>query len=233
MTIYSQMNNNIDEWYKAKITQTEPSDAAKTILEYPISTAANYLPVMQAELDRLKELQSAFEAKKAQIKEQYLQPYWDGAIADASKVYAPQFEAILSPMKNKVNQIAIDLKYMVEGLQITPITAEINTQLDTLEKVDLDQEELNLFVEQYSNIPLALKRLESIAKKQELEFNGGSLRSKKELAYRIARPIFETYEMAYGVYAEGLGVSALNISVNLMNDGVQQYAEQLKEVLTK
>ncbi|MDN5479087.1 MAG: hypothetical protein L0I64_11870 [Lactococcus lactis] len=53
------------------------------------------------------------------------------------------------------------------------------------------------------------------------------------MAYRIARPIFETYETAYGVYAEGLGASALNISVNLMNDGVQQYAEQLKEVLTK
>ena len=233
MTIYSQMNNNIDEWYKTKINQTEPSDAAKRILEYPISTAVNYLPVMQAELERLKELQSAFEAKKTQIKTQYLQPYWDGAISDAAKVFAPQFEAILSPMKNKVNQIAIDLKYMVEGLQITPITAEINTQLDTLEKVDLDQEELNLYIEQYSNIPLALKRLESIAKQQELKFNGGSLRSKKELAYRIARPIFETYDTAYGVYAEGLGVSALNISVNLMNDGVQQYAEQLKEVLTK
>lgn len=98
---------------------------------------------------------------KRQIKTQYLQPYWDGAIVDAVKVYAPRFEAILSPMKNKVNQIAIDLKYMVEGLQITPITVEINTQLDTLEKVDLDQEELNLYIEQYSNIPLALKDLKA------------------------------------------------------------------------
>jgi hypothetical protein len=235
MTLTNGTYNNAKKWIEENLSNLTPSTAFKAAPTH----AKTYVSTMVGRLGQLENLYIAQQGDMEKAKQMYQPMYWEGELAKIKERYLPQFQEILNSIESNIKRVAADLLAYVGTLETQPITSEINAQLDALSKIELAQSDIDLYAKEFEAIPLALRRLEQLAKENELTLKAGDYEEKFIHVYYISKKFFEAYEYAKEFYGGGNSMDnatlefTIKISKNMIEGDVLRLVGELEELTQK
>ena len=230
MSYYTVYYTRAKQWFDERIGETPSSTAYPIVL----TQATSYASTIIARLGELEALYNSRSDEYAKIKKTYQQTYWDSEIEKVKAKYQVQFQAILDSLGSNILRIGADLLKYIGEKETQPITAEINAQLDALEKIDLLQADIDLYSKEFEGVPLAMKRLEKIAENKDLELKLGDYEDKYIAAWKVAQQLYEPYGYAKDFYGQNVTEDtlrwALKINGSHLVEGVTEAVEKLRNL---
>ena len=189
-----------EQWFNDTIEKQEKSFGYKSVL----GDAGRWASKVIEAQNKLETVRLNAVTKRGRAMEQFTEGYRTAEIERIDNEALAGIQSVLAPLEATVATMANNLYAMTQEHALAPITAEISLQLDNLEKIDFTKEDFEHYAEAYKKTPLAMKRLQGIAKAKGVviadpyglqsvnlySLEGEGLTAPLELACRLAKRVW-------------------------------------------